>query len=152
MTPTFSRTLGPALGLLLLIGELRGADPVMEAYSRAWALNGQTTTRGQAIERLKAIMETNPQFWRAYKTLAHAYVVANQVRRGEGYFRNLVTQDQANGYPHFALGILLNEGGRYWEAVDELRMCARMDARAFACYTTLPEAMALLLKRPASPE
>ena len=75
-----------SIALALLAGGLQGTDSVMEAYSRAWALNGQTITRGQAIEQFKAIIERNPRFWRAYETLAHAYVVAGEVDQGEAYF------------------------------------------------------------------
>jgi hypothetical protein len=101
------------MALALLAGSLQGANPVMEAYSRAWALNGQSATRGQAIEQLKAIIETSPRFWRAYETLAHAYFVASQVGQGEAYFRKLIAQDQTNAYPHFGLGTLLYEIRRY---------------------------------------
>jgi tetratricopeptide (TPR) repeat protein len=139
--------------LALLAGSLQGADPVMEAYSRAWALSGQTSTSGQAIEQLKAIIETNPRFWRAYETLVYAYAVAGQVGQGESYFQKLITQDQTNAYPHFGLGTLLYEVRRYREAVEELTLCVRNDPRAaFACYYTLPNAMNMLLKRPASLE
>jgi len=138
--------------LVLLAGGLRGADPVMEAYSRAWALSGQTTTRGQAIEQLQAIIERNPRFWRAYQTLVHAYVVAGQAGQGEAYFRKLITQDQTNAYLNFGLGTLLYEVRRYREAVEELALCVHKDPRAFACYVTLPDAMKMLLKRPASLE
>jgi len=147
-----SLTLGGALGLVLLAGGLRGADPAMEAYSRAWALSGQTTTRSQAIERLQAIIETNPRFWRAYKTLVHAYVVAGQAGQGEAYFQKLIAKDPANAYPNFGLGTLLYEVRRYREAVEELTLCVRKDPRAYACYVTLPDAMKMLLKRPASLE
>src|SRR5689334_19981163 len=102
-----------SVALAILAGGLQGADPVVEAYSRAWALNGQTTTRGQAIEQLKGIIETSPRFWRAYETLAHAYVVSGQVGRGEAYFRKRIAQDQTNAYPHFGLGTLLSEVRRY---------------------------------------
>src|SRR5262249_24679586 len=127
-------------------------DPVMEAYSRAWALNGQTTTRGQAIEKLKTIIDTSPRFWRAYETLAHSYVTAGQAGQGETYFRKLITHDQGNAHPHLGLATLLHRVGRYQEAVDELTLCIGKDPKAFACYKTLPEALALLLKRPASVE
>ena len=141
-----------ALGLVLLAGGLQAADPVMEAYNRAWALSGQTTTRGQAIEQLKAIIETNPRFWRAHQTLVHAYVLTGQVGQGEAYFRKLISQDQANAYFNFGLGTLLYEVQRYREAVEELTLCVRKDPRAFACYFILPSALQMLLKRPASIE
>ena len=147
-----SLTLGGALGLVLLAGGLQGADPVMEAYNRAWALSGRTTTRGQAIEQLRAIIETNPRFWRAYKTLAHAYVVAGQTGQGEAYFQKLIAQDPTNPYPNFGLGTLLYEVRRYREAVEELASCVPKDPRAFTCYGPLPDAMRMLLKRPASIE
>jgi len=145
-------TLGGALGLVLLAGGLQGADPAMEAYNRAWALSGQTTTRGQAIEQLQAIIETSPRFWRAYKTLVHAYVVADQVGQGEAYFQKLIAQDQTNAYPNLGLGTLLYEVHRYREAVEELALCVHKDPRAFVCYFILPDAMKMLLKRPASIE
>lgn len=139
-----------ALGLVLLAGGLRAADPVMEAYSRAWALSGQTTTRGQAIQQLQAIIEANPRFWRAYKTLAHAYVVAGQAGQGETCFHKSIIQDRTNAYANFGLGTLLYEVGHYREAVEELSLCAHKDPRAFACYFALPDAMNMLLKRQAS--
>ena len=147
-----SLKLGPMFGLLLLAGALRGADPAMEAYSRAWALNGQTSTRGQAIEQFKAIIEAYPRFWRAYETLAHAYVLASQVQQGEAYFQKLIAEDRTNAYPHFGLGTLLYQVYRYREAVDRLALCVRADPRAFACSYTLTDAMNGLLKRPASLE
>jgi tetratricopeptide (TPR) repeat protein len=122
----------------------------MKAYSRAWALNGQSTTRGQAIEQFKAIIETNPRFWRAYETLAHAFVLAGQVDQGEFYFRKLIAEDGTNAYLHLGLGTLVYEVRRYREAVEELTSCLHKDPRAFACYVTLPDAMNGFLKRPAS--
>jgi tetratricopeptide (TPR) repeat protein len=139
-----------ALALALLAGSLQGADPVMEAYSRACALNGQITTRGLAIEQLKSFIETNPGFWRAYKALARAYVVAGQVAQGESYFRKLIVKDQANAYANFGLGTLLYEVDRYEEASEQLSLCARKNPNAYACYATLPDAMKGFLKRPAS--
>lgn len=142
--------------LLLSVSGLPSADPapdpVMAAYSRAWALSGQTTTRGQAIEQLQAVIERSPRFWRAYETLAHAYALAGQAGQGEAYFQRLSGRDRANAYPSFGLGTLLVEVHRYREGVEELARCTGKDPRAFVCYAPLPGAMKLHLKRPASPE
>jgi tetratricopeptide (TPR) repeat protein len=148
--PRLTCLLRCSLAFALLAGGLQGADPVMEAYNRAWALSEQTTTRGQAIDQLKAIIETNPRLWRAYETLVHTYVLAGQVGQGEAYFRKLIARDQTNAYTHFGLGILLKGAQRYREAVEELTLCLRKDPKMFVCYSTLPEAMNMLLKRPAS--
>jgi tetratricopeptide (TPR) repeat protein len=150
--PRLTCLLRCSLAFALLAGGLQGADPVMEAYNRAWALSEQTTTRGQAIDQLKAIIETNPRLWQAYETLVHTYVLAGQVGQGEAYFRKLIARDQTNAYTHFGLGILLKGAQRYREAVEELTLCLRKDPKMFVCYSTLPEAMNMLLKRPASLE
>lgn len=142
--------------LVLLISGVQAAapapDPVMAAYNRAWALSGQTSTRGQAIERFQAVIETSPRFWRAYQALAQAYGLAGQAAQGEAYFRTLIERDPANAYPSFGLGTLLVEARRYREGADELARCAAKDPRAFICYAALPNAVKLHLKRPASRE
>jgi Tfp pilus assembly protein PilF len=121
--------------LVLLVSGLWAAgpapDPVMAVYSRAWALSGQTATRGQAIEQFQAVIERNPRFWRAHQALAHTYGLAGQARQGEAYFQTLIERDPVNAYPNFGLGTLLIDVRRYREGVEELARCAAKDPRAW---------------------
>ncbi len=139
-----------ASGLLWFTCALRAADPVMEVYNRAWALNGQAATRGQAIELLQKIIGMDPRFGRAYKALSDAFVITAQLKTGEAYFQKLISKDGSNGYPNYGLGLLSYRTHHFREAVEQFEKCIQKDSRAIPCHEALPDAMNSLLRRPAS--
>ena len=124
------------LFLVLLSPGVAAVDPLMEEYNRAWALEGQAR-RDEAIPALKVIIEKNPHFFRAYKTLAKAFFNKNAAHEGEKYFRDLIPGDSSNPYPHYGLAELFSLSGRNDAALKEIKACLNKDFRAGPCYRDL---------------
>jgi CHAT domain-containing protein len=119
----------------LAASSLYAADPLMEDYTRAWVLVGQRRA-DDAIAQLKTIIERDPTFHRAYKTLVEAYHQQNGLDAAEQYFQGLVRQQGLNGFAEYGLAWVAYNRNRLTEVDDHAAACIKKNPRAVACYLT----------------
>lgn len=107
----------------------------MRRYHELWLMGGRAEGE-KVIPLLQNMIEEDPTFWRAYRTLAEAYWQEGRIAEGERYFRALAERDAKNGYAYLGLGHLeeLQQGDRSQATSRLYSQCAFRSPRATACY------------------
>jgi CHAT domain-containing protein len=108
----------------------------MADYNRAWMLwnDGRRT---EAIEAAKAIIASDPAYYRAYNLIAEASADERHPEAARAYFRGLARADGSNPWPFYGLGrleaYLGNGGGALLYSAD----CVKKPGDAWPCYFQL---------------
>jgi CHAT domain-containing protein len=125
------------IAALVLALTLRGADPVMDAYNRAWLMVGQRRL-DQAIEQLKTLIEQYPRFYRGCDLLVRAHELKKDQTAGAAFFQKLLEREPNSAIAHYGLGRSAAEQQHYSEALEHYTACVQADPMAAVCQLALP--------------
>ena len=122
--------------MLLCAAGVYAAPSVMDEYNHAWQLVGQRKS-DEAIPLLESIIEKDPSFYRAYKSVVDAYRQKKGLDQAERYFRGLAMRNPRNAYAHYGLAIIHGERFRLGPQVEEYSKCVTIAPQAVVCYVPL---------------
>ncbi|MBI1788068.1 MAG: tetratricopeptide repeat protein, partial [Acidobacteria bacterium] len=112
---------------------LPASASLMDEHNRAWVLVGQRKV-DEAIPLLESIIEKDPTFWRAYRTLAAAYRRKKALDAAQNYFQRLLAQTP---YAHYGLGWVYDLKDELARGHEEYTACARAGLPVPECYSRL---------------
>ena len=109
-------------------------------YNQLWAMvdGGRPL---DAVPGLKTLIDNHPEFFRAYRTLAHACAQTACRTDAETHFRRQRSGRLAAAAGHFGLGEIYTRRAQYRSAAYEYVACIRAAAEAHYCYTMLAYAL-----------
>ena len=105
----------------------------MMDYNRAWML-WNDGRRVEAIEAAKAIIASDPAYYRAYSLIARASVEERHPEMAQAYFRGLARNDASNPWPFYGLGTIEDYRGKQTEELLYFGDCVKRSADAWPCY------------------
>jgi tetratricopeptide (TPR) repeat protein len=102
-------------------------------YNRAWML-WNDGRRAEAIEAAKAIIASDPTYYRAYNLIAEVAVEERESEMARAYFRELARADAANPWSFYGLGRLEEHLGNGTGALSYFGDCIKRSGDAWPCY------------------
>lgn len=139
--------LGGISGFLLLIlgfqSELlpQASDSLQQQYKNALKLRGEDKYE-QAISALQQIIDKEPQFSKAYRSLVETYIFTDDLEGARVYFENLLENHPQNAYAFYALARIDFARKEFDTAIQKLKKCIEIDpqfADAYSYRGGLPE-------------
>jgi len=106
-----------ALTILIYAQENSSKKLLHQKYSQALYLIG-AKQYDQAIEKLKKIIETNPEMEKAYSKIAQVYRKKKNDTEAIAYFQDLLIKNPTNAYINHTLGWIYLVTGEYNKALE----------------------------------
>jgi tetratricopeptide (TPR) repeat protein len=86
-----------------------------------------------AIERLKKLIATHPDFYRSYAALYKVYAMKNEVASAITFFDNLIRQDKGNSYAYYSRGYA-RKRAKTNDAIENFKLAIKFNPGLNAAY------------------
>jgi CHAT domain-containing protein/lipopolysaccharide biosynthesis regulator YciM len=118
---------------------------VVEKYAEAWKLVGQRR-HDEALQLLKQVIAEEPNYFRAYEQLVHAYNQAHRLEDAESYLKALAAERTSAG-GLYGLGKLYLQQRKYQMAESALAGCLAVQPTVLRCVDRFLESALITRKR-----
>lgn len=111
-----------SLVCMFVPSELRSQlpDHLREPYKATLRMMGEDNYN-DAIPELKKIIQQDPQFSKAYRSLVEAYIYQDDFAKAQSYFESLLKEYPQNPYVYYALGRIALARKDYESAITRLK-------------------------------
>ena len=132
-----------SLVCIFVPSELRSQlpDHLRDPYKATLRMMGEDNYN-DAIPELKRIIQQDPQFSKAYRSLVEAYIYQDDFAKAQSYFESLLKEDPQNPYVYYALARIALARKDYESATTKLKKAIDLKPTYAELYGTrggLPE-------------